>query len=275
MHAYDRDVPFPVLKDFGQRLADMLGVARVPAVVVLDKDFVLRYRGRIDDRYGVAAPAEGERATIWRRPSRKCWPAGKVSVAETEPDGCLLDRAGKKPARADITYSKHVAPILQKRCQACHRPEQAAPFALMSYDDAVKHARMIKEVTTQRRMPPWHADPRYGKFSNDRRLTDKEIDTLAAWVDAGTPAATTRTCPRPSPGPRVGRMGKPDLVLQMPQEFEVPADGMLPYKHFTIDPGFKEDVWVVKAEARPGVAERRASRRRLHPQAGPEPAVRQ
>jgi len=252
MHAYDRDVPFPVLKDFGQRLADTLGVERVPAVAVLDKDFVLRYRGRIDDRYGIAARRPKATRDDLIEAIEEVLAGAKVSVAETEPDGCLLDRASKKPARRDISYTKHVAPILQQRCQACHRPEQAAPFALMSYEDAVKHGRMLKEVTTQRRMPPWHADPRHGKFANNRRLTDQEIETLAAWVDAGTPRGDDKDLPKPVAWVSGWTLGKPDLVLEMPQAFEVPADGTLPYKHFTIDPGFKEDVWVEKGEARPG-----------------------
>ena len=252
MHTSDRDLPFPVLKDFGQRLADTLGVERVPAVVVLDKDFVLCYRGRIDDRYGVAARRPKATRDDLGQALEEVLAGKKVSVAETEPDGCLLDRASKKPARAGVTYTKDVASILQQRCQACHRPDQAAPFTLLSYDDARKHARMLKEVTVQRRMPPWHADPRHGHFSNDRRLSDKEIETLAAWVDAGMPKGDDKDLPKPVEWVQGWRMGKPDLVLQMPQAFEVPADGVVPYKHFTIDPGFKEDVWVEKAEARPG-----------------------
>ncbi|HEY7424824.1 MAG TPA: redoxin family protein [Gemmataceae bacterium] len=253
-HAYDREVPFPVLKDFGQRLADTLGVERVPAVAVLDKDFVLHYRGRIDDRYGVASRRKQATRDDLAEAIEEVLAGKKVSVAETEPDGCLLDRATKKPARKDVTYAKHVALILQQRCQACHRPDQPAPFALLTYSDAVKHARMLKEVTTQRRMPPWHADPRHGKFTNDRRLSDKEIETLAAWVDAGTPKGDDKDLPKPVAWVKGWRMGKPDLMLEMPKEFEVPADGTLPYQQFTIDPGFKEDMWVDKAEARPGAA---------------------
>jgi thiol-disulfide isomerase/thioredoxin len=252
MHAYDRDIPFPVLKDFGQRLADGLGVQRVPTVVVLDKDFILRYRGRVDDRYGVAFRRPQATRDDLAQALDEVLADKKVRVAETEPDGCLLDRPNKHPARTDVTYTKHVAPILQERCQACHRPEQAAPFSLLTYNDAVGHARMIKEVSTQRRMPPWHADPRHGKFLNDRRLTSQEIETLAAWVDSGMPRGADKDLPKPIAWEKGWRIGKPDLVLEMPQEFEVPATGVLPYKHFTIDPGFTEDVWVEKAEARPG-----------------------
>ncbi|HWG43713.1 MAG TPA: redoxin domain-containing protein [Gemmataceae bacterium] len=254
MHTRDRDVPFPVLKDFGQRLADTLGMRRVPAVVVLDKEFVLRYRGRIDDRYGVGFRRQKATRNDLIQAIDELLADKKVSVTETEPDGCLLDHASTQPARKDVTYAKDVAPILQQRCQECHRPEQAAPFALMNYNDAVKHARMLKEVTTQRRMPPWHADPRHGKFSNDRRLTSKEIDTLAAWVDAGTPRGDDKDLPKPIAWVKGWKNGKPDLILEMPEAFEVPADGVLPYKHYTIDPGFKEDMWVEKGEARPGVA---------------------
>jgi peroxiredoxin len=251
-HAYDHDLPFPVLKDFDQKLADSLGVRCVPTVVVLDGDFALRYRGRIDDRYGVA----GRRAKATRDDLSEALAevlAGKkVSVPETEADGCALERPQKRPAKAGVTYARDVAPIVQRRCQACHRPEQSAPFALMSYDDAVKHARMIKEVTTQRRMPPWSADPRYGHFANERRLTRAEIDTLAAWVDGGLVRGDDRDLPQPIDWPKGWVHGKPDVVFTMPVEYEVPADGVLPYKNWTIDTHFTEDKWVQIAEARPG-----------------------
>jgi hypothetical protein len=253
-HSSDRDVPFLVLKDVGQKLADTLGVRRVPAVAVLDGEHVLRYRGRINDRYGVASRrARASREDLL--PAIDEVLAGKnVTVAETEVDGCLLERGKKKAARTGITFSKHVAPILQSRCQGCHRPEQAAPFSLVDYDDAVKHARMIREVTRQRRMPPWHADSRFGKFSNDRSLTRQEIDILSSWVAAGMPRGDDDDLPRPVEHPKGWVLGKPDMVIQMPEEFEVPATGTLPYKNWIIDPKLDEDRWVTMAEARPGAA---------------------
>jgi thiol-disulfide isomerase/thioredoxin len=257
-HAYDRDVPFPVLKDFGQRLADSLGVSRVPTVVVLDGEFVLRYRGRMDDRYGVAFRRPKATRADLVQAIEEVLAGQNVSVAETEADGCLLDRGRPQPARTEATspsFARDVAPILQKRCQNCHRPEQAAPFSLLTYDDAVRRGRMIKEVTTQRRMPPWHADPRYGQFANSRRLTRAEIDTLASWVDAGMPRGDDKDLPKPIDWPKGWVHGKPDLVISMPEEFEVPADGVLPYQHFLVDTNFTEDRWVQIAEARPGAAE--------------------
>ncbi len=253
-HSSDRDIPFLVLKDAGQKLADTLGVTRVPSVAVLDGDHHLRYRGRINDRYGVASrQAKASREDLLLALDEVL--AGKkVSVSETETDGCLLDQGRKRPVRKDITYSKDIAPLLQKHCQGCHRPEQAAPFALMDYDDAVKHARMIREVTQQRRMPPWHADSRHGKFSNERRLTRQEVDTLSDWVAAGMPKGDDRDLPQPVKYPKRWALGKPDMIVQMPEEFQVPATGTLPYKNWTVDLKFDEDRWVSMAEARPGAA---------------------
>src|SRR5438552_13467882 len=224
MHSYDRDVPFPVLKDFGQKSAGMLGVTRVPTVIVLDGDFVLRYRGRIDDRYGVAFRKPQATRSDLAEALDELLAGKEVSVAETEADGCLLDQGTKQAARSDVTYTKQVARILQNRCQSCHRPDQAAPFSLLAYEDVVKHGRMLKEVTTQRRMPPWHADPRYGHFTNNRSMTREEIETLAAWVDAGMPRGEAKDLPAAINWPKGWARGTPDLVLSMPEEFEVPAE---------------------------------------------------
>ncbi len=253
-HSYDRDVPFPVLKDVGQRLAAALGVRRVPTVAVLDADFAVRYRGRVDDHYGVASRRPKATRDDLALAIDEVLAGKPVSVAETEADGCLVDRGGKAPGRPDVTYTKHVSRILQARCQACHRPEQAAPFSLLTYEDAARHGRTIKEVTTQRRMPPWHADPRYGHFVNDRRLTQDEVDTLAAWVDAGMARGDAKDAPKPVDWAEGWTMGKPDVVFTMPKEFDVPADGTMPYQYFTVRTGFAEDRWVQMAEARPGAA---------------------
>jgi thiol-disulfide isomerase/thioredoxin len=252
-HAYDRDVPFLVLRDVGHQLADSLGVTRIPAIVVLDGEQMLRYRGRVDDQYGAAARRPKATRADLAEALDEVLGGRRVTVAETEADGCLIGATLKTSTKTDVTYSKHVAPILQNRCQVCHRPGQIAPFTLLSYDDAVRHARMIKEVTEQRRMPPWHADPRHGRFHNDRRLSQDELSTIAAWVGGGMPQGDPRDLPKPIAWPEGWKHGKPDLVFEMPETFDVPATGVVPYKNWIIDPGFTEDVWVQTAECRPGV----------------------
>jgi thiol-disulfide isomerase/thioredoxin len=251
-HAYDRDAPFLVLKDDGQKLAAALGVARVPTVAVLDDNHVLRYRGRVDDRYGVSARRPKASRDDLAEALEEVLAGKKVNVAETEADGCLLDRGVQRQRLAGITYNKDIAPILQARCQVCHRPEQTAPFSLLSYEDAAKHGRMVKEVTEQRRMPPWQADARYGHFAGDRRLTRAEIEAVAAWVEGGMPRGDAKDEPAPRTWVKGWTHGKPDLVLEMPELFEVPATGVVPYKNWIIDPHFTEDKWVQAAECRPG-----------------------
>ncbi|MCX7701766.1 MAG: redoxin domain-containing protein, partial [Gemmataceae bacterium] len=252
MHSSDRDIPFPVLKDPESKLAKAVGVARVPSVALLDRDWVLRYRGRIDDQYGVSfrKPKAGRTELVDALDDLLADRA--VRVPEADADGCLIDDQERRYEKPGVTYAKEVARILQDRCQECHRPGQTAPFSLLTYDDAARHARMIKEVVTQRRMPPWHADPRFGQFANDRRLTQDEIDILAAWVDAGRPKGDERDLPPPLSFVSGWRHGQPDMIFTMPEEFEVPAEGSLPYQKWTIDPGFTEDKWVRIAECLPG-----------------------
>ncbi len=251
-HAFDRDLPFLAVKDFGQRLAASLGISRVPSVAVLDGEFKLRYRGRIDDRYGAAIRKPKAARDDLAEAIEEVLANKKVAVPETEADGCLIAKETKLPVKKEVTFAKDVAPILQKRCQHCHRPDQNAPFSLLTYEDAVKHANMIREVTTQRRMPPWHADPRFGHFSNDRRLSTDELAAIASWVDNGMPRGNEKDMPKPIEWPKGWSHGKPDLVLEMPEEYEVKADGVLPYQNWIIDPKFTEDRWVTMAEARPG-----------------------
>src|SRR5438477_10115143 len=101
---------------------------------------------------------------------------------------CLaVQSRSQEPTSAPPTFTKDVAPILQKHCQTCHRPGEAAPFPLLTYEQARPWAATMKVVVKQKRMPPWFADPNYGHFANDRSLTDKEISTILAWANSGTP----------------------------------------------------------------------------------------
>ncbi len=251
-HAYDMGVPFPVLKDEGQKLAALAGAARVPTIVVLDGKFKLSYRGRVDDRYGSSfRRKEATRADLALALDEVL--AGKaVSVPETEVEGCLVSRSRKSPMKTEVTFAKNVAPILQNHCQSCHREGQGTPFTLMNYDDAVAHAEMIREVTTERRMPPWQADPRYGHFSNDRRCSQTELDALTTWIDTGLKRGDDKDLPKPVAWPQGWAHGEPDMILTMPEEYQVPADGVVDYKNWIIETNFKEDKWVRMAEGRPG-----------------------
>ena len=153
---------------------------------------------------------------------------------------------------AQVTFNKEVAPILQKNCVTCHRPGQVAPMSLLSYKDARPWAKSIREMVAERRMPPWLADPGYGEFTNDRRLSQREIDTILAWVDGGLREGDPKDLfPNPK-FPEGWTIGQPDLVLSMNDEYSVPADGVVPYKYFVVPTGFTEDRYVQAAEIKPG-----------------------
>lgn len=151
-----------------------------------------------------------------------------------------------------VTFYKDVLPIFQNRCQACHRPGEGAPMALLTYHQTRPWAKAIREAVAARTMPPWFADPAYGKYANDRRLTPSEIETVIGWVDAGAPEGNPAEAPRPLKFPEGWTIGTPDAVVEMPQEFKVPAAGTIEYQFIRIPTMFTEDKWIEKVEVRPG-----------------------
>ncbi|MFN0119652.1 MAG: c-type cytochrome [Blastocatellia bacterium] len=155
------------------------------------------------------------------------------------------------PDPKSVTFSKDIAPIFNKNCAECHRPGEGAPFSTLTYKDVRPWARSIREKITAKTMPPWHADPHYGVWANDRRLSQTEIDTIAAWVDGGAREGNSKDLPPMPEFPNGWTIGKPDIVIPMPEAFTLEASGPDEYQYFEVDPGFREDVYVQSAEARP------------------------
>jgi hypothetical protein len=154
-------------------------------------------------------------------------------------------------AAAAPTFHKDVEPLLQKSCQECHRPGEIAPMPLLTYQQARPWAKAMKAAVLKKQMPPWPADPHYGKFSNDRSLTSEEIAMLAAWVDAGAPEGDTADAPKPRTWVEGWNISKPDVVLEMPQAFEMPASGEVDYQYIVVPTHFTEDKWIQAVEIRP------------------------
>lgn len=253
-------IRFPFLKDLRQTIADRVGATRTPEAVVLDGARRIRYRGRIDDQFGFVP---SNRAASYRKPAAdrndlqkaldELLSSKPVSVPETEAIGCLIGRDREPAAHPAVTYTKDVAPILNKRCVVCHRPNQIAPFALTSYQEAVGWADMIAEVTEINRMPPWHADPKYGSFLNDARLSGEEKHVLAQWAAIGAPEGAPKELPVPPTLADGWMIPQPDEIIYMSRKpYEVPATGVVSYQGFIVDPGWKEDRWISAIEGRPG-----------------------
>jgi len=250
--ARQHHLSFPIFKDADNRVADLFGAVRTPEVFLLDQKRRVRYRGRIDDQYGIGVQKA--------KPSRRDLVlaieellAGKeVSVGETTAPGCFIDRLDRTTATGRITYHRDVAPVLHRRCVVCHRSGEVAPFPLTSYQETIGWAETIREVVEEGRMPPWHANPAHGRFLNDPRLEDREKKNIVEWVKngcpEGDPAEKTEL-----PAHRDGwNIPTPDVVLSMPEPFTVPAEGVIEYQYVEVDPGFTEDKWVRAAEIRPG-----------------------
>jgi hypothetical protein len=152
----------------------------------------------------------------------------------------------------EVTFSKDVAPILYKNCAACHRPDELAPMSLITYKDARPWARSIKDKVVTREMPPWGADPHYGQFSNDKRLSQDDVDTIAAWVDQGAKEGNPKDLPKMPNFDDQWQIGKPDVVLSMSHAYTIAAEGSDEYLDFVIPTDFKEFKWVKAIEIHPG-----------------------
>lgn len=257
-HARNHGITFPLLKDLGNKVADAFGATRTPEVFVVDKQGVVRYQGRIDNQYTFGAGVGYSQPDLDRRDLAEALTeiiAGKeVSVAFTEPKGCIIGRVRDVNENAKVTYSNQIARLFNQRCVECHREGQIAPFAMTQYDEVAGWGEMIAEVIREQRMPPWHANPAHGQFSNENTLTKAEKEMVYAWVDAGCPEGDPSDLPEPpvfTEGWMLPR--EPDQVIYIADEpVDVKAEGVEDYRYYTVDPGFTEDKWVQIAECMPG-----------------------
>lgn len=250
-YARTHKIDFALLKDPLNKVADMFAAARTPEVFLLDGQRVVRYRGRVDDQFGIgyarSAPEHRDLAE-----ALEAVLAGKdVGTPVTKTVGCYIGRVNRKPPTGEITYSKHIAPILNERCVRCHRKGEIGPFTLTSYQDVVGWTETIREVITENRMPPWHANPEFGHFRNDARLPDNDRELIFKWLDNGAPEGNRADLPEPPKFVEGWRIPQPDLVVKIPEPFTVPAKGTVEYQHFDTGAKFDKDTWVQAAEVRP------------------------
>ncbi len=253
-------VEFPFVKDFEGACARAVGARRTPEVVVLDGQRTLRYRGRIDDQYRLG----GTKAEPGRRDLKEAIAdilAGReVRVKETPVDGCLITFPGERKPKVALTYAEHIAPLIQKHCQECHRPGTPAPFSLLTYKQVAAKGETIAEVVAEQRMPPWYASPEHGPFVNRRGLSAEERDRVVQWVRAGMPLGDESKLPKAPPAANPDGdwlIGKPDMILNTKEE-TLPASGDIAYKYAVLPYVFPEDTWVQGVQILP------SNRRTVH-----------
>lgn len=156
-------------------------------------------------------------------------------------------------AGEEVTYAKHISRLIQNRCEECHRAEAIAPFSMQSYRQVKGWSKMIREVIDDGRMPPWHANPEMSRhFKNDRSLTAEEKAMFRTWLDNGMPRGDAADMPEPIDYSGAWKIGEPEMVLELPEEVEISATGVVPYMYFDTPTGFTEDMYIEKAQALAG-----------------------
>ena len=252
-HRKEYRIRFPVLLDETGALVEALRPTHTPHAFVLDVQGRTLYSGRIDDRYpgltkksiraGRQYLSDAVQSALHGRP---------VAVPKTEPIGCLLETGKRREGTGPITYARHIAPIMLAHCVGCHRGGEVAPFPLTSYEDVSKRAGQVALVVSRRIMPPWKPVEGFGAFQGERRLSKREIELIRQWAETGAPRGDPDDLP-PMPTFASGwKLGQPDLVLEMPQAFSIPADGPDIYQHFVLPTGLKNNRLVAAVEFQPG-----------------------
>ena len=242
------------LLDTKQALSLGLGVERTSEVVAIDtKDWSIFYRGAIDDQLtaGAEKPTAKEK---YLESALTAFLAGKeITTAKTQAHGCRISYAKVAQEGAAPDYATQVAPLLQTHCVECHRADGIGPFSMNSHRRVANHAEMIEEVLLTRRMPPWDPHPGYGKFVDPHSLSLEETQTLLRWVDAGAPRGEGAD---PLEAPLAAlpewRLGQPDVVIRLPEVQQIPATGVLDYRHIKIANPFTNDVWLSALDIKAG-----------------------
>ena len=242
--------------DGDKTISRVLNPRTTAEVFVFDAKHELVYRGAADDQYTVTGSLPKPR-NQWLLTTLTSVVAGKKPIkSNVEPSGCALEPIGEATTTA-VTYYDTIAPIMQKNCVSCHREGGIAPFKLDTIADVKAHAAMIKQSIQQGTMPPWQAAPPVGAtkspWVNDCSLPTSDKDTILTWLSGPRPLGNIAKAPKPLPAIKDGwTLGKPDMIVNMPQALFVPATGVIPYKIMDAEVTITEDKWVQSVEVVPG-----------------------
>jgi thiol-disulfide isomerase/thioredoxin len=295
--AVEFGIRFPMICDPGNAIADKVLAERTCETLVIDAEGVLRYRGAIDDQYGLGFAKEAPEHSYLVEAIDAVLAGRSPDTSATSVVGCPIERVRlgdgeildklSMPERVNkligkaqrirapgtglrdawnqhapdedalideigpVTWVNDVAPIIHSKCEKCHRTGEVGPFKLETFDEVKNRIEGIQEVVDVRRMPPWHADPRYGHFANDRSLTSRERAVILAWIEQGQPEGDGSAAKEEVPFADGWTIGQPDLVIRMDQPYAVKAEGFERYQRFHVPLNLTEDRWVQAAEARP------------------------
>ena len=246
--------PLPYLRDTKQAVALAFGIQRTTeAVAISTDDWKVFYQGAVDDQLAPGGERAEARADHLADALTEFLAGQPVKVARTAAKGCRMTYSAPAEAEAPPTYVAQVAPLLRQHCVGCHRPGGIGPFAFDGYPRTRNYARMIEEVIVGQRMPPWGADPEFGRFAHVPELSTEEAQTLIRWAQAGAPRGEGEDLLAAGlpPAPEWS-LGTPDAIMRLPEVQHIPATGVLDYRMIKLASPFTNEVWVAGFDVKPG-----------------------
>ena len=250
----EQNISFPNVQDSQGKSVAALGLERTPEVAVLDAEYRLRYRGRIDNQYRIGGSLPRPTQDNLIDAIEAVLQGKPLKITETNVDGCSITSHSARQPNRNLTYYKEIQPLIQKHCTDCHRPGTEAPFALTSLDEVRNNGAMIAEVVSDQRMPPWYGGTSHAEFANHRSMSRKERTLISDWVETGMSAGEEPVEPKPATVETDSSqwlIGKPDLKISMLETHSLPSDGYIPYRYTILPYVFPEDTWVSSIEIKP------------------------
>lgn len=246
-------ISFPLLFDTSGELRQQLRPSHTPQVFVIDPDGTLLYTGRIDDRF---VPPKERQSRIRQhhltRVLQSVTSQKEIRVAESDPVGCEIEAPVKTLGSIPVTYTRDIAALVQTQCMSCHREGGSAPFTLSSYEEVSRRAKQFQLVTKSGYMPPWKPAVGVGRFQHTQRLSERDLEMIETWVKAGTPHGLPSELP-PAPSFTADwKLGRPDLVVRIPETVTLPAKRNDIYQFFVIPSELVRNRMVTAVEFRPG-----------------------
>ena len=238
-----------LVHDPGRRIARALGARTTTEMFLVDGEETLVYRGAVSDQYGIGS-ARNKPRRDYLADALNALDAGRASpTPSTSAPGCAL--ATDQPVEARATWHGTIQRIVQNRCMRCHRKGAVAPFALESYEQVDAHAGMIAQTVRKGIMPPWSAAEGHLPLRDEQALPTEQRETLLAWIKSERPKGDPALAPKPPQWPDGWTIGKPDVVLQLPREVPIKAEGRMDYVLLQVPTRFEEERWVRAWEVRP------------------------
>lgn len=242
----------PYILDPERKIGSPLQANVSSEVFVIDRAKTLRYRGAVDDQHGITFSNPEVDETYLVDALDAVLAGYDVTTPYTAASGCFLEGEVAYVPERDVTYHTRISRIVNTNCVTCHRDGGVGPFALDSYEQVYGFRYMIQFMVSEGLMPPWYASPEHGEWSNDRSLSERDKRDLLSWIEDGAPEGDAQFAALPrnlKPGWMLGV--EPDTIITIPAPQNIPADGVLDYRHVYVKTNWGEDKWVRAAEVVP------------------------